>query len=76
MVIGTYKDFLEFLAQQPIYVDNAALQLSVSGGIIRQPEDQKTYTHLMKAALSATKEVVDSGGGRIALLSAQSHIGS
>ena len=67
------QGFPDFLAQQPIYNDNSALQLSVSGGIIRQPDDQKTYTHLMKAALSATKEVTDSGGGRIAMLSAQSH---
>ena len=41
------QGFLEFLEQQPIYIDNTALQISVSGGIIRYPEDQRTYTHLM-----------------------------
>lgn len=67
------EGFLEFLKLQPVYIANTALQLSVSGGIIRHPEDQKTYTHLMQAALTATKEVVDNGGGKIATLSAHSH---
>ncbi|NYF23383.1 EAL domain-containing protein [Sporosarcina sp. JAI121] len=67
------QGFLLFLEQHPIYIDNFALPLSVSGGIVRYPEDQKTYNHLMKAALTATKDVVDNGGGKIASLSAASH---
>ncbi|MFD1927471.1 EAL domain-containing protein [Sporosarcina siberiensis] len=78
VILSAYGDwyvqgFLEFLIQQPIYFDNHALQLSVSGGIIRYPEDQKTYSHLMKAALVATKEVIDHGGGKITSLSAKLH---
>ncbi|WP_438314704.1 EAL domain-containing protein [Sporosarcina sp. FA9] len=78
VILSAYGDwyvqgFLDFLIQQPIYLDNNALQLSVSGGIIKHPTDQKTYSHLMKAALVATKEVVDHGGGKIASLSAKLH---
>lgn len=67
------EGFLEFLKLQPIYIENTTLQVSVSGGIVRYPEDQKTYAHLMQAALAATKEVKDNGGGKIATLSTTSH---
>lgn len=67
------EGFLAFLEQQPIYIDNTALQLSVSGGIVRFPEDQKTYANLMNAALTATKDVIDNGGGIISSLSKASH---
>ena len=69
------QGFLQFLEQQPIYIENSALPLSVSGGIVRYPEDQLTYNHLMKAALVATKDVMDNGGKKIASLSAASHQG-
>lgn len=69
------QGFLHFLEQQPIYIENSALPLSVSGGIVRYPEDQLTYNHLMKAALVATKDVLDNGGKKIASLSAASHQG-
>ncbi len=72
-VIGMYKAFLLFLEQQPIYINNIAIPLSVSGGVVRYPEDQKTYNHLMKAALAATKDVINNGGGKISSLSAASH---
>ena len=68
------ESFIGFLSDNPIYVGNTVLPLTVSGGTIRHPEDQNTYTHLMKAALTATKEVSDQGGGRIATLSTASHI--
>lgn len=67
------QGFQKFLNQQPVYINNIALQLTVSGGIVRYPEDQKTYAGLMKAALTATKDVIASGGGVIASLSASSH---
>lgn len=67
------EGFLDFLKRHPIYIDNTALQLSVSGGIIRYPEDQQTYSHLINAALVATKEVIDQGGGKITTLSSASH---
>ena len=67
------QGFLLFLEQQPIYINNIAIPLSISGGVVRYPEDQKTYNHLMKAALAATKDVVNNGGGKICSLSAASH---
>ncbi|QTD40589.1 GGDEF domain-containing phosphodiesterase [Sporosarcina sp. Te-1] len=69
------QGFLAFLKEQPIYIEHTALPLSISGGIVRYPEDQQTYTQLITAALAATKEMTDSGGGRIASLSAESHKG-
>lgn len=67
------EGFVDFLNQHPIYIDNTALTISVSGGIIQYPEDQKTYGHLMQAAFTATKEVNDQGGGKIATLSTSFH---
>ncbi|MCM3744273.1 EAL domain-containing protein [Sporosarcina luteola] len=67
------QGFLEFLKEQPIYVKNHSLPLSVSGGIVRFPEDQSSYSHLYKAALAATKAITEQGGGRISSLSAESH---
>ncbi|MCM3636355.1 EAL domain-containing protein [Sporosarcina luteola] len=67
------QGFLEFLKEQPIYVENHSLPLSVSGGIVRFPEDQSSYSHLYKAALAATKTITEQGGGRISSLSAESH---
>lgn len=67
------QGFLHFLEQQPIYVGNSAMPLSVSGGIVRYPEDQRSYSHLMKAAMAAAKEVVQSGGNKITALSTEAH---
>lgn len=67
------ESFLDFLKMHPIYINHTALELSVSGGIVRYPEDQPTYPHLMKTALTATRETIDEGGGRIRTLSAASH---
>lgn len=67
------QGFYEFLKQQPIYLDGNAQELSISGGIVRYPEDQKTFVQLYKVAMTAANEVVSQGGGRIAALSAKSH---
>jgi len=67
------RGFLLFLEQQPIYINNIAIPLSISGGVVRYPEDQETYNHLMKAALAATKDVINNGGGKISSLSAATH---
>ncbi|MFS0575979.1 EAL domain-containing protein [Sporosarcina sp. 179-K 3D1 HS] len=69
------QGFLEFLEQNPIYIDNNALPISVSGGIVRFPEDQQTYNHLIQAAITATKDVMEHGGGKIVSLTAESHRG-
>ncbi|WP_432363506.1 EAL domain-containing protein [Sporosarcina sp. UB5] len=67
------QGFLQFLKEQPIYVENHSLPLSVSGGIVRFPEDQHSFSHLYKAALAAMKAITEKGGGRISSLSAESH---
>lgn len=67
------QGFLGFLKEHPIYIDSHSLPLSVSGGIVRFPEDQQTYTQLVKAALATTKSITEQGGGRISSLSAESH---
>ncbi|MEK3935993.1 EAL domain-containing protein [Sporosarcina sp. FSL W7-1349] len=69
------QGFLGFLEQNPIYIDNNALPISVSGGIVRFPEDQQTYNHLIQAALTATKDVIEHGGGKIVSLTSESHRG-
>lgn len=66
------QGFYEFLKQQPIYVSHNAQTLSISGGIVRFPEDQQTYPQLHKVAITAANEVISEGGGKIASLSAES----
>lgn len=66
------QGFYEFLKQQPIYVSHNAQTLSISGGIVRFPEDQQTYAQLHKVAMTAASEVISQGGGKIASLSAES----
>ncbi|VDG98290.1 Oxygen sensor protein DosP [Lysinibacillus sphaericus] len=67
------QGFLEFLEQQPIYVGNEALPLSISGGIARYPEDQKSFVNLIEASAMTLEEVRHHGGGKIVSLSASSH---
>lgn len=67
------QGFLSFLKKQPIYINHQSLPLSISGGIVRYPEDQQSYTHLIKAALATTKTIREQGGGRISSLSVESH---
>ncbi|WP_339252106.1 EAL domain-containing protein [Sporosarcina sp. FSL W8-0480] len=67
------QGFLEFLKEQPIYLDNHSLPLSVSGSIVRFPEDQQSYTQLIKASMAAISNHADQGSGKIASLSADSH---
>lgn len=67
------QGFLEFLKEQPIYLDNHSLPLSVSGSIVRYPEDQQSYTQLIKASMAAISNHADLGSGKIASLSADSH---
>ncbi|WP_339214941.1 EAL domain-containing protein [Solibacillus sp. FSL W8-0372] len=68
------QGFLSYLQQNPIYNGNVAVPLSVSGGITRYPEDQLTFTHLMKASLASITSVRNAGGDRIVSLSKSSHV--
>ena len=46
------QGFLTYLHQHPIYNGNVAVPISISGGITRFPEDQSTFSQLMKASLA------------------------
>ena len=67
------QGFLGYLQQNPIYNNNAALPVSISGGITRFPEDQKTFPELMKASLATIQQVREAGGGSIVSLSKSIH---
>lgn len=67
------QGFLTYLQQHPIYSHNVAVPLSVSGGITRYPEDQSTFTQLMKASLATIASVREAGGDSIVSLSKTTH---
>ena len=46
------QGFLSYLLQHPIYNSNVAVPISISGGITRFPEDQATFSQLMKASIA------------------------
>lgn len=51
------QGFLTYLQQNPIYNGNVAVPLSISGGMTRYPEDQTTFSQLMKASLATIATV-------------------
>lgn len=67
------QGFLNYLQQNPIYSGNVAVPLSLSGGITRFPEDQMTFSQLMKASLATIASVRSAGGDSIVSLSKSSH---
>ncbi len=67
------QGFLTYLQQNPIYNGNVAVPLSLSGGITRFPEDQSTFSQLMKASLATIATVREAGGDSILSLSKSSH---
>lgn len=67
------QGFLAYLQQHPIYNNNIAVPLSISGGITRYPEDQSTFTQLMKASLATIDSVRAAGGDSIVSLSKTTH---
>lgn len=68
------EGFNEFLRRRPIYIGKVPLPITASGGIIRYPEDQNTYTDVMKSANIATQNAIERGGENFATLSTASHI--
>lgn len=64
------EGFNDFLKQHPIQIENSPLPISASGSIVRYPESQFTYTTLMATARSGLDEIVQSGGGKVTSLSA------
>ena len=67
------QGFLTYLQQHPIYNNHAAVPLSISGGITRFPEDQSTFTQLMKASIATIETVREAGGNSIVSLSKSTH---
>ena len=67
------QGFLNYLQQYPIYNNHTAVPLSISGGITRYPEDQSTFTQLMKASLATIENVCGAGGDNIVSLSKTTH---
>lgn len=68
------QGFLTYLQQHPIYNGSAAVPLSISGGITRYPEDQSSFSQLMKASLATIASVREAGGNSIVSLSKSSHV--
>lgn len=67
------EGFSDYLKQHPIYIEGSAIPLTVSGAITRFPEDQQTFTHLMKASVATIKQIRERGGNAISGLSAEAH---
>lgn len=67
------QGFLTYLKQNPIYDGNIAVPISISGGITRSPQDQSTFSHLMKASLATISTVREAGGDSIVSLSNATH---
>ncbi|MGE7696202.1 EAL domain-containing protein [Lysinibacillus sp. NPDC094177] len=67
------QGFLSYLQQHPIYNSNVAVPISISGGITRYPEDQTTFSQLMKASIATITTVREAGGDKIVSLSKASH---
>lgn len=67
------QGFLQYLKQNPIYIGNVAIPISISGSITHSPKDQSNFTELMKASLKTIQTVREAGGNNITSLSAASH---
>ncbi|WP_107840044.1 GGDEF domain-containing phosphodiesterase [Metasolibacillus meyeri] len=67
------QGFLSYLQQNPIYNDNIAVPLSISGSITRFPEDQLTFAQMMKASVQTITNVRKAGGNSIMSLSNEAH---
>ncbi|MEK4228156.1 EAL domain-containing protein [Solibacillus sp. FSL H8-0538] len=67
------QGFLHYLQQHPIYNGNIAVPISISGGITRFPEDQSTFSQMMKASLATINTVRQAGGDSIVSLSKATH---
>ena len=67
------QGFLSYLQQHPIYHSNIAVPISISGGITRFPEDQSTFSQLMKASIATISSIRVSGGDKIIALSKATH---
>ncbi|GLC88049.1 EAL domain-containing protein [Lysinibacillus piscis] len=67
------QGFLHYLQQHPIYNHNVAIPISISGGITRYPEDQMTFSQLMKASIATIATIREAGGDKIMSLSTATH---
>ncbi|KZE38516.1 diguanylate cyclase [Bhargavaea cecembensis] len=62
------EGFLSFLDEHPIRSELTGLQIRVSGGIAKYPDDQQSFKHLLSASSMARHRVRMEGGNLIASL--------
>lgn len=62
------EGFLSFLDEHPIRSELTGLQIRVSGGIAKYPDDQQSFKHLLSASSMARHRVRMEGGNHIASL--------
>ncbi|TQR20408.1 EAL domain-containing protein [Psychrobacillus vulpis] len=67
------QGFTNYLKQNPIYLNNKAIPITISGSITKYPEDQQSYLHLLKASNATMQKIKQEGGGTIASLSQSGH---
>ncbi|RUL52052.1 MULTISPECIES: bifunctional diguanylate cyclase/phosphodiesterase [Lysinibacillus] len=67
------QGFLTYLKQNPIYIGNMAVPISISGGITRSPQDQSNFSQLMNASIATIANVREAGGDSILSLSNATH---
>ncbi|ANU27377.1 sensor domain-containing protein [Planococcus versutus] len=67
------EGFLHYLQQHPIYLQGTAVPMTVSGAITKFPEDQQSFTHLIKASYATIRKVKDRGGSAISALTSGDH---
>lgn len=67
------QGFTSYLKQNPIYLNNKIIPITISGAITKYPEDHQSYIHLIKASTATIQKVKQGGGGTIASLSHSDH---
>lgn len=67
------QGFTNYLRQNPIYLNNKVIPITISGAITKYPEAQHSYLHLIKASNTTIQKVKQEGGGMIASLSQSEH---
>lgn len=63
------QGFTNYLKQNPIYLNNKLVPITISGAITKYPEDQQSYIHLIKASNATIQKIKKDGGGSIVSLS-------
>ena len=65
------EGFNDFLQQHPIYVEQSATPLTVTGGIIHYPKHEKTFSTLFETARDMVQNAMQSGRAQMVSVSPQ-----